>query len=99
MADRNVPPELDDLTQFEAKETARKLPVGWLLLFWGLILWGVYYLWRYLPALSGWTQVQDLEGGASPGTNVLATIAFTALATLAAVVLVLGQRRKKAQER
>jgi hypothetical protein len=96
MADRNVQPELDDLTRFEAKETSRKLPVGWLVLFWGLILWGVYYLWRYTPALGGWAQVQDLEGGsASSGMNVLATIAFTALATLAAVLIVLSQRRRK----
>ncbi len=96
MADRKVQPELDDLSQFEAKQTAKKLPVGWLALFWGLIAWGVFYLWRYTPALGGWSQVQDLEGGgASSGTNVLATIAFTALATLAAVGLVLAQRRGK----
>ena len=96
MADRNVQPELDDLSQFEAKETSKKLPGGWLALFWGLIVWGAWYLWRYTPALGGWSQVQDLEGGgASTGTNVLATIAFTALATLAAVLLVLAQRRKK----
>jgi hypothetical protein len=99
MADRNVQPELDDLSQFEAKETSRTLPVGWLLLFWGLILWGVYYLWRYTPALGGWSQVQDVEGGgASSGMNLLATIAFTAIPTLAAVLIVLSQRRRKRQE-
>ncbi len=90
-------PELDDLSKFEAKETSRKLPVGWLLLFWGLVVWGAFYLWRYTPALGGWSQSQDLEaGGASSGTNLLATIAFTAIATLAAVVILLSQRKRKA---
>lgn len=91
-----VQPELDDLSKFEAQETSRKLPVGWLLLFWGLIVWGAWYLWTYTPALGGWSQSQDLEGGgASMGTNLLATIAFTAIPTAAAVALVLAQRKKK----
>lgn len=90
-------PELDDLSKFEAKETSRKLPVGWLLLFWGLIVWGAFYLYRYSPALGGWSQSQDLEGGgASTGTNLLATIAFTAIPTIAAIAIVLSQRKKKA---
>jgi hypothetical protein len=91
-----TPQELDDLSAFEAKETSHKLPVGWVLLFWGLVVWGVWYLWAYTPALGGWSQSQDLEaGGASTGTNVLATVLFTAIPTLAAVLIVLGQRRKK----
>ena len=99
MADRNVQPELDDLSQFEAKETSKKLPGGWLALFWGLIVWGAWYLWRYTPALGGWSQVQDLEGGGvSTGSNLFATIAFTAIPTLAAVWLAVGQRRKKGRE-
>lgn len=90
-------PELDDLSHFEAKDTSRKLPKGWLLLFWGLIAWGVFYLWKYTPGLGGWSQSQDLEGGgASPGANLLATIAFTAIPTIAAIALVLSQRKKKA---
>ncbi len=90
-------PELDDLSKFEAKDTARKLPAGWLLLFWGLIVWGAFYLWRYTPAFGGWSQSQDLEGGgASAGANLLATIAFTAIPTIAAVAIVLAQRKRKA---
>ena len=90
-------PELDDLTKFEAKDTSKKLPVGWLLLFWGLIAWGAFYLWKYTPALGGWSQSQDLEGGgASAGANLLATIAFTAIPTIAAIAIVLSQRKKKA---
>jgi hypothetical protein len=89
-------PETDDLSAFEAKETSHKLPVGWLLLFSGLVLWGIWYLWAYTPALGGWSQVQDLEsGGASTGTNVLATVAFTAVATAAAIAIVLAQRSKR----
>lgn len=42
--------------ELEASETSRKLPVGWLILFVGLILWGIYYLAAYLPVISGWTQ-------------------------------------------
>ncbi len=88
-------PELDDLTKFEAKDTARKLPAGWLLLFWGLIVFGAVYLWRYTPALGGWSQGQELEGGgASLGTNLLATIAFTVIPTVAAIAIVLSQRKK-----
>ena len=91
-----IQPELDDLTKFEAKETSRKLPAGWLLLFWGLIAFGAYYLWAYSPALGGWSQSQDLEGGgASMSTNLLATIAFTAIPTIAAIGIVLAQRKKK----
>ncbi len=90
-------PELDDLSKFEAKDTANKLPVGWILLFWGLIVWGVYYLWKYTPSLGGWSQSQDVEGGgAAAGTNLLATIAFTAIPTAAAIAIVLSQRKKKA---
>jgi hypothetical protein len=87
-------PELDDLSKFEAKDTSQKLPAGWLLLFWGLVAWGAFYLWKYTPALGGWSQSQDLEG-ASMGTNLLATIAFTAIPTIAAIAIVLSQRKKK----
>jgi hypothetical protein len=88
-------PEMDDLSAFEAKETSRKIPAGWALLFWGLVVWGGYYLWAYTPALGGWRQAQDVEGGgASMGANVLATIAFTAIPTAAAIALAIAQRRR-----
>jgi hypothetical protein len=48
--------DLDNIESFEAKETSKTLPVGWLLLFWGLILWGAYYLYTYTPSLGGWSQ-------------------------------------------
>ena len=91
-------PELDDLSAFEAKDTARKLPVGWSLLFWGLIAWGAIYLWAYTPALGGWRQALDAEGGgASTELNTLMTILFTAIPTAAAIGLALAQRKKGAK--
>jgi len=53
--------EFDDIEKFEAKETSRTLPVGWLILFWGLIIWGVFYLYTYSPSLGGWSQQQAYE--------------------------------------
>ena len=48
--------ELDNIEEFESKENSRKLPIGWLILFWGLIIWGVFYLYMYSPSLGGWSQ-------------------------------------------
>lgn len=53
--------ELDSLEDFEAKETSKKLPLGWLILFWGLIIWGVYYFISYTPSISGWSQEKAYE--------------------------------------
>jgi hypothetical protein len=93
---QQLDPQLDDLSKLESpKETANVLPVGWLILFWGLVVWGVWYAWSFTPGLGGWSQTQDLEGGgASMGMNVLATLAFTVIPATAAVLLVAAQRRK-----
>jgi hypothetical protein len=85
----------DDLSAFEARDTAHHIPVGWALLFGGLIAWGLYYLWAYTPGLGGWQQAQDAEGGASVGSNLLFTVLFTAIPAAVAVALILVQRRKK----
>jgi hypothetical protein len=90
------PFEMDDLSKFEAKETSHDLPLGWVLLFWGLIVWGIGYLWVYTPALGGWSQAQDADaGGATMGANLAATIAFTVIPTVAAIAIILVQRRKR----
>jgi hypothetical protein len=95
-SDPRIEAELDDLSRFEAKETSRRIPFGWGLLFWGLVIWGAWYLWSFTPGLGGWSQAQDADGGgASSGSNVLATIAFTAIPAAAAVGLWLAQRRRK----
>jgi hypothetical protein len=51
-----MPEPLDNIDAFESKETGHQLPLGWLLLFWGLILFGIYYTVAYMPATSGWSQ-------------------------------------------
>lgn len=53
--------ELENIEELEAAETAKKLPLGWLILFWGLIIWGVYYFAAYTPAISGWSQEKAYE--------------------------------------
>ena len=53
--------DFDDIEAFEAKDTSRKLPVGWLILFWGLIIWGIFYFVAYTPAISGWSQEKAYE--------------------------------------
>lgn len=53
--------DLDNTEEFEAKDTSRKLPMGWLILFLGLIVWGIYYIAAYTPAISGWTQEKAYE--------------------------------------
>jgi hypothetical protein len=93
--------ELDDIASMEAKETSKSLPWGWLVLFWGLILWGVYYAWTYTPALGGWSQAKAYEdaaaaaGALSSETNIVATVFFTAAATTAAIYLAVTMSRKR----
>ena len=53
--------ELENIEDLEAKETARSLPVIFLVLFWGLIIWGVYYFVSYTPGISGWSQQAEYE--------------------------------------
>ncbi len=48
--------DLDRIDDFEAKDTSHTLPAGWLILFWVLILWGIFYLYTYTPSLGGWSQ-------------------------------------------
>jgi hypothetical protein len=57
--------ELDNIEDFEAKETAHTLPIGWLILFIGLILWGLYYFVSYTPEISGWSQEKEYEESVS----------------------------------
>lgn len=48
--------DTDNIHDFEAKDTARTIPVGWQILFWGLIAFGVFYTASYTPSISGWSQ-------------------------------------------
>jgi hypothetical protein len=93
----------DTADALEAKETDSKIPLGWWALFWGLIVWGIYYTWTYTPSLGGWSQEKAYEestkaavaAAGDTGGNIFATVLFTALATLAAVVLVVAAARRK----
>jgi hypothetical protein len=58
--------DMDSIHDFEAKTTSRSLPFGWLLLFWGLILFGVYYFIAYTPAISGWSQERAYTDSVKP---------------------------------
>ena len=94
--------ELPDTAEaMEAKETARVVPFGYWVLYFGLIAWGVWYAWNYMPGLGGWTQAgayeQSLDAAAAgaTGTNILATIAFTAIPTTAAILLWVSASRRK----
>ncbi len=48
--------DIDNIEAFESKETGRRIPIGWQILFWGLIIWGIYYVAAYTPTISGWSQ-------------------------------------------
>jgi len=89
----------DTAEAMERQDTHDTLPTGWLVLFFGLIAWGAWYLWAYSPWSTGWTQAAQLEGaqaaGATLETNVFLTILFTLLPTTAAIGLYLMQRRSK----
>lgn len=93
--------DLDDIQAMEAKDTSRRLPLGWVILFWGLIVWGIYYAWAYTPPRwsqdAALRQATDAAAGAvaSSGTSIFATVFFTAVATIAAVVLLVAVSRKR----
>jgi len=53
--------EIENIEEMEAKETSKKLPLGWLILYWGLIIWGIYYFISYTPSISGWSQEKAYE--------------------------------------
>lgn len=48
--------DMDRIEDMERQDTKTKLPLGWLLLYVGLALWGVFYAVSYTPQVSGWTQ-------------------------------------------
>jgi len=48
--------DTERIEDMERQDTKEKLPLGWLLLLAGLILWGVFYIVSYTPQISGWTQ-------------------------------------------
>lgn len=100
--------ELPDTADgLQAKETGNKIPLGWWILHWGLIVWGIYYVWTYTPSLGGWSQSrafeESVQGAAAAsgdaGANIFMTILFTVLPTMAAIGLYLTARSRRAGKR
>ena len=90
--------ELDDSAEtLQNQETAHAFPVGVKLLFAGLILFGVYYLWAYSPWSTGWTQEADLQGAPATGVNIAHTVAYTAIPAVVVVALAVAMARRKAK--
>jgi len=58
--------DVDNIEALESKETGRRMPLGWKLLFWGLILFGIYYVVAYTPAISGWSQESAYRESVKP---------------------------------
>ena len=46
----------NDISSYDNHETAKKLPLGWVLLALGLALFSVYYFISFTPKISGWGQ-------------------------------------------
>jgi len=53
--------EFDNLEEFHREDTAKALPLGWLILYIGLIVFGIYYVYAYTPAFTGWSQEARFE--------------------------------------
>jgi hypothetical protein len=53
--------DTDNIHDFEAKSSAKVLPIGWQILFWGLILFGIVYTVLYTPSLGGWSQEREFS--------------------------------------
>ncbi|HYG67647.1 MAG TPA: hypothetical protein VD838_08310 [Anaeromyxobacteraceae bacterium] len=82
--------ELDSPEAFEAKETKHRLPVAFVVLMVGIVGWCVWYFF----AMQGWTQAAALDApDTTSGLNLFATILFTTAAAVAAVAMLLAQRR------
>lgn len=53
--------DFDDISKFERHETSKKLPLGWLIMAVGLVVFGIYYFVAYTPGISGWSQTNEYE--------------------------------------
>jgi hypothetical protein len=81
---------------FTPVEGDRPIPLGWRILWWGLVAFGAFYLVAFSPWATGWTQVAGLsESAPGSGGNVAATVLFTAAAAIAAGAILLAAARKR----
>jgi len=53
--------EFESIEGLESHEHDKSIPLGWWVLFWGLIIFGIAYTWLYTPQLGGWSQEAAYE--------------------------------------
>lgn len=51
-----VEEDVDNIQAMEREDTKKKLPMGWVLFYIGIIIWGIYYSLSFTPEISGWSQ-------------------------------------------
>ncbi len=85
----------DSAEAMEAKATAHALPIGWVALLVGLVIWGAYYLWAYSPWSTGWTQAGEMTTPTAASTNIVNTILFTAVPAMVLVALAFAMARRR----
>ena len=44
--------EQDDIPSLNRKDTENNLPLGWVIFFLALIVWGIFYIYAYTPKFS-----------------------------------------------
>jgi hypothetical protein len=61
MADivNKIAEDVDRIQDMEREDTREKLPIGWLILFIGLIIFGIYYSFSFTPEITGWSQEKE----------------------------------------
>lgn len=58
---------------FKDMERHNKVPRGYLVLFFGLIAWGIYYIAAYTPEFSGWSQYKVFQREAEADRKLAAS--------------------------
>lgn len=84
----------DSPDALEAKATAHALPIGWVVLLVGLLVWGAYYLWAYSPWSTGWTQAGEMTTTTAASINITNTVLFTAVPAMVLVALYFAMARR-----
>lgn len=62
--------------RFQEFERHNKPPMAFFVLFFALIAWGVYYIARYTPEISGWSQYEVVQKETADARKAQATAAM-----------------------
>jgi hypothetical protein len=49
----------DNLESFVRNDTEKNMPIGWVILFVLLVLFGAYYIISFTPEITGWSQYSE----------------------------------------